>query len=266
MQTGGLLSAATMEKVVTTLRIIMREAKYHLLIKENPVADVVPWHGPAKERKAFTPEEIRGLFPEDPERLKKIWLKESWATYFYLMLTCGLRNGEVSALRWKDWYREEHGLIIKHAVENRSRRLKGLKTEKNGVKGRGVSLTARAESMLIVVSAQRPHETEDLIFHVKGRAIIPDVAGKHFRGACLRAKIDRGERTPYSLLHAFVTLMLERTYVLGQPERGHRTHLDSDNEGLDTPDRPHPHQEHCAPERTSREDIRLILSLARQQR
>ncbi len=141
-----------------------------------------------------------------------------------IMGSCGLRPQEVGALTWGKWSRTMHGLAITHKIDPDSKqRVKGTKTGYS----KAVALSRRAEEILLLHEAtSEKTDPDDLIFNPKEAAdgIQSDTSNKHFKAACKRAGVERGDRTQYSLRHSFNTYALQ---ILDRKEvqslMGHRT-------------------------------------------
>ena len=202
---GEDLAVESKHKILVCLRKVFGEAVYQGLIDTDPAAAVTPFYGASTEREPFTVEEIQTLFPEGMDELLRIWQTLPWATYFFIMASCGLRPGEVAALGWGDWYRSLHGLIVNKSVENKSGRIKGLKTEKRGTDMKPAILTERAEMLLLTLESQTEDTSpEQLIFGRKnGGTMILESSNKHFKASCIRAGIEHRGRTQYCLRHTF---------------------------------------------------------------
>jgi integrase len=93
-------SSQTKNHIYGTLRIILGEAKRERLINKNPMTDVKRMAKKYEERKPFSLEEIKIMFPADVAKLLEIWKSYYWASMFYLMLTSGARSGECRGLQW----------------------------------------------------------------------------------------------------------------------------------------------------------------------
>jgi integrase len=141
-----------------------------------------------------------------------------------IMGSCGLRPQEVGALTWGKWSRTMHGLAITHKIDPDSKqRVKGTKTGYS----KAVALSRRAEELLLLHEAtSEKTDPDNLIFNPKEAAggIQSDTSNKHFKAACKRAGVERGDRTQYSLRHSFNTYALQ---ILDRKEvqslMGHRT-------------------------------------------
>lgn len=222
-RSGEELSAETKHKMLVTLRKVFEEAVYQGVISTNPAKGVSPFYDRNPGREPFTVAELAQLFPDDYDELTGIWLTRSWAAFFYVQASCGLRPGEVAALQWGDWIRSLHGAIIRRSVEHGSQKLKGLKTEKKGVDMKPAVFTSRAEELLLMLEAESERTgLDDLVFSINGRPLILETANKHFKASCVRAGVDPAGRTQYCLRHTFNTLVAKRASLVQlQTAMGH---------------------------------------------
>jgi integrase len=230
------LGADAKNKIIMALRTILADAADIELIDRNPLEGLSLFRDQVKKRReVFTPDELATLFPVDLDALLDIWGTLPWAAYFFLMASCGLRPGEVSALNWSDWHRSQHGLVIGHSIEAITLERKTTKTGSS----RAAPLTRRAETYLLLIEAQSlTTEPTDRIFnterkkvnHAAGRydiirgPITLAAQGKHFAASLSRAKVTANGRTPYCLRHSFDTHML-RDLSVGDVQKlmGHST-------------------------------------------
>ncbi len=65
-----------------------------------------------KARDSLSDSEINVLFPKDEKEMLKIWGSEDRVALFSLLLTAGIRSGEVRALRWKDILFKNGGIVV----------------------------------------------------------------------------------------------------------------------------------------------------------
>lgn len=98
--------------------------------------------------RSLTRDEINKLFPDDYDVCIKLWGSLEWYTYFYMMYSCGLRLGEVSAFQWTDWIKSSHGTVIFQSYDSRNRIVKGLKTDKKGLATKIYLFSDRLENLL----------------------------------------------------------------------------------------------------------------------
>ncbi len=219
------LNADAKNKIIVSLRHVMREAMAQGYIDRDPTDGIVPFKDIDKrEQEIFTLEELKKLFPDNLDQLIEVWSTLEWATYFMIMGSCGLRPQEVGALTWGKWSRSLHGLAITHKIDPDTRkRVKGTKTGFN----KAVTLPRGAEELLLLHEATSTKTSpDDLVFtpQFAEGGIRAESAGKHFKASCMRAGIDRRDRTQYNLRHSFNTYALQ---LLDQKEvqglMGHRT-------------------------------------------
>lgn len=206
-------SAATKNKVINALRIVLGEAKDRGLVKENVAASLKPFPEISQKKAIFSSEELHRLFPNDAEGLVAVWGKLSWGLFFRVLAITGMRPGEVAALQWQDYFPELGGLVVTKAIESGTGRLKGLKTEHSGKKAKAAMLDSETISLFREykegLGAIEPME---LIFTVPatGNIIQNGITEKIFRGAMARAGLELAGRTPYSLRHTFQTRNVKR--------------------------------------------------------
>lgn len=201
------LRADTKNKILTCLREILDDAVMQEYIEVNPAAGIRGFREKQRqEKEIFSAQELRDIFPEDIDALLDVHISLKWATFHFLVVSAGLRPGEVAALQWGNWIRSRKGLIISHSIEKLTRRRKETKT---GII-KPVFLVDRAEALLLMLEAQSDKTApDDLIFTVNEQAIIPETSGKHFKESLKRAGIDRRGRTQYTLRHTFDTLSMK---------------------------------------------------------
>jgi integrase len=205
---SGPPSHETMNKVRNTFLAIMKEARDEGYIATNPVAEVDPLPKSPKKRDTLTKEEIAILFPKDEEKLLRIWGNVEKAAMLYLVLTSGIRSGELRALKWQDVDWKAKGVRVTKAItaENELGPTKGRKP-------RGAIPPTRALELLKKwhdISA--PQNPEAFIF--PGRDGESHSSSGRLRSALksalMRAKINldgREHLVVHSLRHCFNTQM-----------------------------------------------------------
>jgi integrase len=205
-KSGASLAGATRNKILSVFRSVLDEAADMGIVEYNAAKGVRPFDATPVEREVFSPEELLTLFPADIDRLKAIWLTLEWAAYFMIQGTCGLRPGEVAALRWGRWYQNLHGLIVDAAVENETGRIKSTKTRNT----KPAVLTSMCEQLLTLLKYQAEDSSKDAFIFPRGSKspYHLETANKHFKASCERAGIDRRDRVQYCLRHSFNTHML----------------------------------------------------------
>ena len=201
------LSPQTVNHIRYTLNLIFREAKRKNLVSMNPIADIEPLPNKYRERSAFTLEECRKLFPIDWDELVKVWKYPLWAVMHYLMLTTGMRVGEIAALLWKHIVWEKRGILILQAIKADG----SVGFPKNG-KPRAAIIPERTIELLRKWQDITPYSSyEDYVFFGKdGRTHLNvKYISKVIKPALKRADIIPGDRilVTHSLRHTYNTRM-----------------------------------------------------------
>jgi len=199
------LSSQTKEHIVTTLRIIFREAVRERYISFNPMDYVDGVKVVHSHNEPPTMEELKKLFPQDMELFKNIWPLHHYGVMCALMASTGLHMQEVRALTPKSISIEKHGIIVARAVKT---------TGEIGL--------PKADEIRVVLA---PSETirllkwwinfsevdqDDLLFPGRsGGPIDRKAPYKYFMKALKTAEIKVGERklTVHGLRHAYNTRM-----------------------------------------------------------
>lgn len=91
---GAASSKSTAQKVKITMQAMFKQARKSRLIAYDPAEDLELPKAPTKKRNAITEYERKNIL-EVAE-----WHRAG--LYVLLMMCCGLRNGEIIALQWKD--------------------------------------------------------------------------------------------------------------------------------------------------------------------
>lgn len=111
------LSNQVKNQVLHTLSIVMREAKREKLVAANPMKEIEPLASDARTRDILTIDELRRMFPPDPDELVRIWRQPKYAAFYFLLATSGIRSGEARALLWSRIAWERQGIFIVQAVK-----------------------------------------------------------------------------------------------------------------------------------------------------
>jgi integrase len=107
-------SKSLQHKVLLTCRGIFRYARKNGLIVADPSLDIELYEVQVKERIA--------LFPAQTDKLLEICKGMRAELAIHLALFCGLRRGEIAALKWADVNEDYKMLVITHAVEYKHNR------------------------------------------------------------------------------------------------------------------------------------------------
>lgn len=205
------LSDNSKNKILFCFRIVLDEAENQGFIKENPARKVTPITERSNKREIFTQEEISQLFPQGEKKILKIWLSNEWYLFFKIQAVCGLRPGEVSALSWGDLHPELSGIIVSKSVDYNTGKIKGLKTDKKGMKEKISILDKKTLQELgdLKNTIGFPSPLQLIFKSINGNTIKPEISLKHFKASCTRADIGIKGRTQYCLRHTFDTNLLK---------------------------------------------------------
>lgn len=202
------LSNQTKNHILDTINIVLREAKREKVIATNPLVDIERMANTYRKRDTLTLEELGLLFPRNKAELIRIWKGPKWVTLFYLMLTSGIRVGEVAALQWCHIIPETPAiLLIQQAVKSDG--AIGL-PKSNEI--RGIFLPRRTKYMLAWWYDQSPFTNPDnLVFFGEGadQHLNRKTISRKFPLALEAAGIVPGDRyiTAHSLRHTYNSLM-----------------------------------------------------------
>ena len=204
--TGKALSPEMKNKVLQTMRKTLDELEYQGILEQghNPARLVAYYTDREKKRRPITMDEFHKLFPEDQDELVRIWGTLRWAAFFYVMATTGMRPGEVAAMDLAYWIKGV-GYPVSQAIDPDTREIKGLKTSEAGVTVKPAYFNDRAEALLTMLVYQGSPQSGLLFAGMDGRGMPPETANKHFKASCVRAGVELGGRTQYSLRHFYST-------------------------------------------------------------
>ena len=113
------LSNSTKNGITSTFNVILKEALRDEYIEKNPIENVerLSKHT-GHSRDILTLDEFKKLFPVDIEEGVKIWKEQKYFTLLFLMVSSGMRSGEIRALKWSDVFWEDSSIMITKAVKN----------------------------------------------------------------------------------------------------------------------------------------------------
>ncbi len=202
------LANSTKNGITIVMKQILNEAVRDKKINLNPLQQVETLAKIAdKPRDSLSVEDMKKLFPLDNQRALKIWKTQKYHTLMFLLVSSGMRSGEVRALRWSDVLWEDSGLLITKAVKNSGAvgTVKENKEKFVRIPGRTIELLRawRTESLAT--------EEDDVIFYGKDtkRSIDRGTILDNFKKGLERAKIKGGKNhVPHSLRHTFNSYML----------------------------------------------------------
>ena len=155
-ETSG-LSPATVNRVLATLKVMMKEAERLGYVREDPAKNIGILKENPKEKTILTLDEIRQLF--DESRTKTIWNgDEKHFTLNLLAATTGMRMGEVQGLVVKNVH--EYYISVTQSW-SRKYGLKDPKWQSN----RQIPIPRITRNHLDLLISQSPYsEPENLVF------------------------------------------------------------------------------------------------------
>jgi integrase len=198
----------TKNHILGTFNIILNEAKREGIIEKNPIDDVERVSKSDYEKTdSLSIKEIKKLFPKDYQKLKEIWRRDDLIVVFFVMLSTGMRRGEVRALRWYNIIWKESAILVTHAVKS-DQSIGPTKTNE----ARGIIVPKRTMDMLAWWKEKTPFpDKADFVFPGKNQntPINQDMISKEFPKALKRAKIKTDGRNlkAHSLRHTYNTIM-----------------------------------------------------------
>jgi integrase len=193
------LSPATIGRVHATLRKALSDAEADELVVRNVAKVVPPPSAPRPEVEALTLDQARTLLAAVRD--------DRYGAAYVLMLTVGLRLGEVLGLRWSDVDLEGAGLRVRRQL----RRVDGalvFSEPKSSRSRRAVSLPAVAVEALVRHRARQTVTTLDgLVFPSSvGTPMEPRNLQRHWYG--LRERLGLPTVRLHDLRHSAASLML----------------------------------------------------------
>lgn len=221
---GAKLSPVTINKILSVLRIMFREAVHENIIPADPSAGIRDLKEEPRTRGILNLKKIQALF--SPEALEEKWEANlQYYTAGLLAVSTGMRQGELRGLKWKHVYGDR--IDILHSWE-----------DQNGIKGakwnseRTMPAPSRVAETLEKLKLQSEWRSgEDLVFSSVERSRPRNK--KAFTGslcwALKNAGIDDKERrernlTFHSLRHTFLSAFRGRLPDAKlQHFSGHRT-------------------------------------------
>lgn len=177
-----------------------------------------------KQKGILTLEEIDKLFPYDYEALYKVWdlpnskLDEyeniSFYTMIYTFLSTGMRSGEVRALQWNQFVKE-NAILINANIDAKNQRVNKLKKGTNlpnQKKWRVVVLPQRTVELISKLKKLSNYTKQnDYVFQLHGKPLYTGFLLDHFQSVLRYNGIDAYDRniTIHSLRFTYNTIMRE---------------------------------------------------------
>ena len=112
------LANSTKNGITVTMKQILNEAvrdeviESHQLDKIESLSEVTD-----KPRDSLSVDEIKKLFPMDYEKAIAIWKEPKYFTLMFVLVSSGMRSGEIRALKWADVLWEDSGIIISKVIK-----------------------------------------------------------------------------------------------------------------------------------------------------
>ncbi len=199
------LSPATINKVMSGVKVIFNEALLNRDIPYNPCAGVVRLKPDKNPRGVFTADELNTLFEA------KNWNNAEARTCFILAAITGMRCGEVLAFPWECLV--DNTLHVIHAWKDTNE-----SGEPKWEKPRTIEISALTKDFLNRYKKYRKKTRPGNLLFCDENAKESDRRGetwwsKNFRAALKKAKLpllgaDGFKRTPHSLRHSLNTILL----------------------------------------------------------
>ena len=202
------ISNSTKNGITTAMKQILNEAVRDGLIADNPISKIETLSEAAeKPRDSLSVEEMKKLFPIDYDEAIVIWKEPKYYTLMFLLVSSGMRSGEIRALRWADVLWEDSGIVISKAVKN-SGKVGTVKEKKEKI----CRLPQRTMELLEKWKGQSlAAEDNDLLFYGKetNKPLDRKTIITNFKKGLGRAGVGQGKNlVPHSLRHTFNSYML----------------------------------------------------------
>jgi integrase len=202
------LANSTKNGITIVMKQILNEAVRDKKINLNPLQQVETLAKIADNpRDSLSVEDMKKLFPLNEQKALKVWRSQKYHTLMFLLVSSGMRSGEVRALKWSDVLWEDSGLLITKAVKNSGAvgTVKEKKEKFVRIPGRTIELLKAWKTESLATG------DEDLIFYGKEttKSIDRGTILDNFKKGLDRAKIKGGKNlVPHSLRHTFNSYML----------------------------------------------------------
>ena len=218
------LAAYTKNRVIYTLKEILKPWVSKGVLPYNPVDNAEFFHVEAKERQPFTREELATLYPADLEQALEIWGSLLYLAWGLALRDTGCRPSEAIPWTWEDYSEKWGGFTITKRIRD------GVVMEgtKGGKRRYRAAVLSEMGNQVICRLRGRSKTERVFPFNVQhGR--------ERFRLALARAGIVENGRTQYCLRHTAVTQTIDIDQDFAREAFGHSTV--KVQEGYDHPDR-----------------------------
>lgn len=172
-----------------------------------------------KEKGILYPEDIKNLFPNDKQKFIKIWKLNSYETdsdafvfgaMIYTILTTGMRSGEIRAVTYSQFLRDDSILINAMLKFNDNTRIDHLKKGNDtNKKWRIAILPEKTVNMIKTIKEMEGEKESDYVFEYCGKPYGAEYLNRRFQRCLKKNGIDYKERnlTLHSLRFTYNTMM-----------------------------------------------------------
>lgn len=161
----------------------------------------------SKQRKLFTEEEYRLMFPLDLNELESIWGTLDYGVLFLILAETGFRPSEACGLSVDSVFLKEKGIITYQSVDMKSRKIVNrIKTTDSGMDYKVAILSDDVCSLIGEYISKR----DGLMFHKQNGDLINCSDLEYVLKKTLSKLNLPIDRTPYCFRHTFMTNMAAR--------------------------------------------------------
>ncbi len=196
-------SAATTNKVIDIVKVILREAVLREELNSDPTELVRRVRHKKRERGIFTIAELKALFPDHGYGP---WKDARDYTCFFLAAVSGARRGELLVLRWRHVDFAGQCLAITEAWKGRDE-IGGTKSGRNRIVPLSARMIGKLDNLRIDSLHVRP---DDFLFCYDDRSRVGETWWHgRFKKALAHTQIEPGNRwlTPHSFRHTINTIV-----------------------------------------------------------
>lgn len=203
---GNNISASTRNKNLNILHVIFKHALFLGHVTSDPTVLIMKMPEVNEHKVPFTEKELKKMFPDDIEDLKKIWSNLTWACYFMVMRDTGWRPGEIAGLDFSGLFLAKNGIYTEQSVDSYTKKVKNsIKTTKSGGYTYKVGLLSPQTVRTMCIMISESGNDKGLVFrNTKGGIITNASSEKAFKTAL--EKLNLPNRPPYSLRTTFFSL------------------------------------------------------------
>ncbi|MFZ2635540.1 MAG: tyrosine-type recombinase/integrase [Rectinemataceae bacterium] len=217
------MANSTRNAIIETMSIVLREAKRKRLVRI--VSKFERFTRTSKSQDTLTDEDLSALFPEDKEKLERIWTPRNYpdpgtgilfAAMCCLGVSAGLRSGEARAIypdRIIRHYMPEtgqmlFGLIVNNAIDANNKIVPLKKATEDDPRTRVVVIPDKTIRILDIYLATIP-PSDELLFLYHGKPMGKEQLERRWRRALVNAGINMTNRrlTPHAMRYTYNTRM-----------------------------------------------------------